>query len=192
MLAPPITYGVFAGLTVVFFGIATTTSVLVIFVLLAFAAGGISALAMSQRIHTTFLFSLLLPVMLDSFILGTNQSITLGLLTFLNILFLRKKGKAANSAFVDLFEQGFALRSTVKTLEANQSELLEANESMKLVLDNIEQGLCVIDTDGIVTSHSSRAFDTWFGATTAGEQPHRSHRQSRIRRMIRRLDRDAA
>jgi len=39
------------------------------------------------------------------------------------------------------------------------------NAAMRLVLDNVEQGLATIELDGKVSPERSRAFDDWFGAS---------------------------
>jgi two-component system chemotaxis sensor kinase CheA len=46
--------------------------------------------------------------------------------------------------------------------------LQERNEAMRLVLDNVEQGLATIEPDGTVSSERSRTFDHWFGVAEAG------------------------
>ena len=55
-------------------------------------------------------------------------------------------------------------------VEQRTAALQKRNESMRLVLDNVEQGLATIEPDGTLASERSRAFDTWFG----GAQPHDS------------------
>jgi two-component system chemotaxis sensor kinase CheA len=43
--------------------------------------------------------------------------------------------------------------------------LQKRNEAMRLVLDNVEQGLATIEPDGRLAPERSRAFDDWFGGT---------------------------
>ncbi len=45
--------------------------------------------------------------------------------------------------------------------------LQERNEAMRLVLDNVEQGLATIQPDGTISLERSRAFDDWFGSAEA-------------------------
>jgi two-component system chemotaxis sensor kinase CheA len=50
-----------------------------------------------------------------------------------------------------------------KLVEQRTAALHRRNESMRLVLDNVEQGLATIEPDGKLSSERSRAFDNWFG-----------------------------
>jgi len=43
------------------------------------------------------------------------------------------------------------------------AELSQRNQAMRLVLDNVEQGLATIEPSGKLSGESSRAFDEWFG-----------------------------
>jgi two-component system, chemotaxis family, sensor kinase CheA len=43
------------------------------------------------------------------------------------------------------------------------AELSQRNEAMRLVLDNVEQGLATIEPSGQLSGERSRAFDAWFG-----------------------------
>lgn len=43
------------------------------------------------------------------------------------------------------------------------AELSQRNEAMRLVLDNVEQGLATIEPSGKLSTERSRAFDAWFG-----------------------------
>jgi two-component system, chemotaxis family, sensor kinase CheA len=45
--------------------------------------------------------------------------------------------------------------------------LQRRNEAMRLVLDNVDQGLATIELDGTLSSERSRAFDAWFGGAGA-------------------------
>ena len=38
------------------------------------------------------------------------------------------------------------------------------------MLDNIEQGLCIVDTSGVMEARRSHAFDTWFGPSEHGKK----------------------
>jgi two-component system chemotaxis sensor kinase CheA len=51
-------------------------------------------------------------------------------------------------------------------VEQRTAALQRRNEAMRLVLDNVEQGLATIERDGTLSSERSRAFDTWFGKGT--------------------------
>jgi two-component system chemotaxis sensor kinase CheA len=50
-----------------------------------------------------------------------------------------------------------------KLVEQRTAALQQRNEAMRLVLDNVEQGLATIEPDGKLSSERSRAFDDWFG-----------------------------
>jgi len=52
---------------------------------------------------------------------------------------------------------------------ARTQELGARNSAMRLVLDNVEQGLATIGLDGSLHSERSEAFDRWFGAARDGE-----------------------
>lgn len=51
-------------------------------------------------------------------------------------------------------------------VEQRTAALQRRNEAMRLVLDNVEQGLATIEPDGTLSSERSRAFDDWFGEGT--------------------------
>jgi two-component system, chemotaxis family, sensor kinase CheA len=54
-------------------------------------------------------------------------------------------------------------------VEQRTAALSKRNEAMRLVLDNVEQGLATIEPDGTLASERSRAFDTWFGEPQAND-----------------------
>jgi two-component system, chemotaxis family, sensor kinase CheA len=56
-----------------------------------------------------------------------------------------------------------------RLVEQRTLALQTRNEAMRLVLDNVEQGLATIELDGTVLPERSRAFDEWFGAADAGK-----------------------
>jgi len=170
VLAPALLCGIFVATTYTIFSIHSTASILAILIALAFAPGGTSSLAVNRKLHFLFLVVLLLPLSVVALASGTSAGITIGAMSLLNMLFLLREGTAANASFVEIIEKSFALQEAVSSLEKNQVELLHANESMQLVLDNIEQGLCVIDTAGVMGAQSSKAFEAWFGSTTPGKK----------------------
>jgi two-component system chemotaxis sensor kinase CheA len=56
-------------------------------------------------------------------------------------------------------------RGNLERLVAERTaELSQRNEAMRLVLDNVEQGLATIEPTGQLSRERSRAFDAWFGA----------------------------
>ena len=55
-----------------------------------------------------------------------------------------------------------------RLVEQRTAALRQRNEAMRMVLDNVEQGLATIEPDGTLSSERSRAFDTWFGAGGSG------------------------
>ena len=55
-------------------------------------------------------------------------------------------------------------RENLEQLVAQRTAALQKrNEAMRLVLDNVEQGLATIQPDGKIAPERSRAFDDWFG-----------------------------
>ena len=48
------------------------------------------------------------------------------------------------------------------------SELSARNDAMRIVLDNVEEGLATIELDGTLTTEVSSSFAKWFGAPQAG------------------------
>jgi two-component system chemotaxis sensor kinase CheA len=54
-----------------------------------------------------------------------------------------------------------------KLVEQRTAALQQRNEAMRLVLDNVEQGLATIEPDGKLSSERSRAFNDWFGGSPA-------------------------
>jgi two-component system, chemotaxis family, sensor kinase CheA len=61
-------------------------------------------------------------------------------------------------------------RGNLERLVAERTEeLSQRNEAMRLVLDNVEQGLATIEPSGKLSGESSRAFEAWFGAGADGD-----------------------
>ncbi len=54
-----------------------------------------------------------------------------------------------------------SLRQTIVALDSRNNEL-------RLVLDNVSQGLLVIDRDGVIVSERSASIDSWFGVPSSG------------------------
>lgn len=54
-----------------------------------------------------------------------------------------------------------------RLVEQRTAALQKRNQAMRLVLDNVEQGLVTIELDGKMATERSRAFDEWFGAGDA-------------------------
>lgn len=53
-------------------------------------------------------------------------------------------------------------------VEVRTRELDERNRGMRLVLDNVAQGLVTIDLDGVIASERSAIVDRWFGRLAPG------------------------
>ena len=51
-------------------------------------------------------------------------------------------------------------------VQARTAELAKRNEAMRMVLDNVEQGLATINVDGSLENERSAIFDRWFPDTT--------------------------
>jgi two-component system chemotaxis sensor kinase CheA len=61
-------------------------------------------------------------------------------------------------------------RGNLERLVAERTaELEQRNQAMRLVLDNVEQGLATIEPSGKLSSERSRAFDAWFGKGDGGD-----------------------
>lgn len=50
-----------------------------------------------------------------------------------------------------------------RLVDERTAELSQRNAAMRLVLDNVEQGLATIEPSGVLAPERSRAFDAWFG-----------------------------
>jgi HPt (histidine-containing phosphotransfer) domain-containing protein/methyl-accepting chemotaxis protein len=59
-------------------------------------------------------------------------------------------------------------------VEQRTAALQNRNQAMRLVLDNVEQGLATIELDGKISPERSRAFDDWFG-TSNGQASFAEH-----------------
>jgi len=56
-----------------------------------------------------------------------------------------------------------------KKVEERTVEIRKRNEDMRLVLDNVQQGLVTVSRDGKMASEHSKVLETWFGAYEAGD-----------------------
>ncbi|MFZ2650188.1 MAG: ATP-binding protein [Burkholderiaceae bacterium] len=56
-----------------------------------------------------------------------------------------------------------------KIVQARTATIKEKQRDMRLILDNVEQGLVTIDLDGRMSSECSRMVEQWFGAPVAGQ-----------------------
>ena len=82
-----------------------------------------------------------------------------------------KKGRGRRDAFNEILlgleeraRQVQADRDNLEHLvEQRTLALQRRNEAMRLVLDNVEQGLATIELDGQLSTERSRRFDEWFG-----------------------------
>lgn len=52
-----------------------------------------------------------------------------------------------------------------RLVKERTAALQTRNQAMRLVLDNVEQGLVTIELDGTMSAERSRAFDEWFGTS---------------------------
>lgn len=75
---------------------------------------------------------------------------------------------AFNAMLTDIQKRDGELAEYRQTLEDKVEERTAAlsvrNEAMRVVLDNVEQGLATVCADGSLDSERSAIFDTWFGA----------------------------
>ncbi len=63
-------------------------------------------------------------------------------------------------------------RGLESTVEARTRDLATRNDAMRLVLDNVEQGLVTIDREGHLATECSTAFAEWFGAPDEADLGH--------------------
>jgi two-component system, chemotaxis family, sensor kinase CheA len=72
------------------------------------------------------------------------------------------------------------LRQTIIALDSRNSEL-------RLVLDNVSQGLLVIDRDGFIASERSASIDSWFGPPPSGATlwSYLARHDAKVARMVR-------
>jgi hypothetical protein len=168
LLAPSLIYGVQAATTFELFGLENVTSELTLLLVFGFAAGGTSSLAMNRRIHSMFLVLMLVPFIIMALATGTSTTIASAGFVILYGGFLRREGQTGNAAFVQLLERGFELRKAFSALEIKQAQVVAAHDNVQLVMDNVEEGLCIVDADGIIQSRGSKAFETWFGMAIPG------------------------
>jgi signal transduction histidine kinase len=66
----------------------------------------------------------------------------------------------------ELGELGETFNSLLDCVATRTRELLDRNDAMRVVLDNVDQGLATIRMDGTLDPERSAAFDTWLGAST--------------------------
>lgn len=59
-----------------------------------------------------------------------------------------------------------------KLVEERTAELTTRNNAMRVVLDNVEQGLATVHLDGSLSSETSQAFVKWFGAPAIDARLH--------------------
>jgi HPt (histidine-containing phosphotransfer) domain-containing protein/two-component sensor histidine kinase len=57
-----------------------------------------------------------------------------------------------------------------KIVEARTATIREQQRDMRLILNNLQEGLITIDLDGRVTAETSRAIQEWFGTPATGEK----------------------
>ena len=106
-----------------------------------------------------------------------------------------KKARGRRDAFNELL-QGFEEQARqVQADRDNLEQLVEQrtlalqrrNVAMRLVLDNVGQGLATIQLDGTLSPERSRAFDEWFGVPAAdlGFEQHLAKQDSNAQAMLR-------
>jgi two-component system chemotaxis sensor kinase CheA len=57
-----------------------------------------------------------------------------------------------------------------KIVEARTATIREQQRDMRLILNNLQEGLITIDMEGRISAESSRAINEWFGAPAVGEK----------------------
>lgn len=71
-------------------------------------------------------------------------------------------------------------------VEQRTAALQKRNDAMRLVLDNVEQGLATIELDGKIAPERSRAFDDWFGGSQTRDSfaDHLAHTDEGVRNAL--------
>jgi len=86
---------------------------------------------------------------------------------------LGELAKGFNAMLADIQARDDELRHHREHLEdlvaSRTRDLDRRNESMRLVLDNVEQGLITLSPEGNISSERSAIFDTWFGSPDKDE-----------------------
>lgn len=57
-----------------------------------------------------------------------------------------------------------------RIVQARTKEVDHKNRQMRLVMDNVDQGLLTVDRDGVVANERSAVVDRWLGECSAGER----------------------
>ncbi|MEL6186015.1 MAG: Hpt domain-containing protein, partial [Myxococcota bacterium] len=92
-----------------------------------------------------------------------------GVLGFRSVRASVKSLRATNEDLVRLKDELTELNQGLEAKVAERTAALDAgNRAMRLVLDNVEQGLVTLDPKGRLQTQRSARFDEWFGAQAEG------------------------
>jgi two-component system chemotaxis sensor kinase CheA len=70
----------------------------------------------------------------------------------------------------ELGELAVAFNDMTRSLRTTIAQLDGRNHDMRMVLDNVDQGLLTVDRAGAMSAERSAVVDTWFGPSAAGER----------------------
>ena len=122
---------------------------------LQMAYGGLVATGIAMAVAAMIALGILRPV--RALVLGANR-IGAGELS-------HRIEVRSNDEIGDL---GHALNEMVRRLQRMVGTLDQRNHDMRVVLDNVGQGLVTVDRDGRIADERSRAIDAWFGTPKSG------------------------
>ena len=122
---------------------------------LQMAYGGLVATGIAMAVAAMIALGILRPV--RALVLGANR-IGAGELS-------HRIDVRSNDEIGDL---GHALNEMVRRLQRMVGTLDQRNHDMRVVLDNVGQGLVTVDRDGRIADERSRAIDAWFGTPKSG------------------------
>lgn len=130
------------------------TSLLLVMVTGGITAGSTTSLTPNLRIQLTYIIIMSLPQSVCMAVSGGGQQAFTGLNAMLFTLFVCKAGIENH-------------RRYVSWLVANR-EVTSRNQDMRLVLDNVGQGLVTMNRDGTMSVERSRILEEWLGDAPAG------------------------
>ncbi len=85
---------------------------------------------------------------------------------------LEKLGDSFNHMVIELAQSYGALEELNRSLEERvrerTAELAERNRGMRMVLDNVQEGLVTLSIDGVLSPERSAVVDRWFGSCEGG------------------------
>ena len=136
VLAPAATWGLFALLAVIHYG-ASWTSVCIFLVLAGLAAGGAGTLAPTKWVFRAFYLTMLAPSVLYLIATGARESIGLGVILLMDILFLWSLGNHFHRSYWAGLHDRRLLVERAAQLERAHTEIAAANMAKSEFLANM-------------------------------------------------------